>query len=821
MTTEAGSASTQRSMRPPVPRLVAVALALIIGQLLVGRQLMASGWLLALLSLTVIVLGLWRRGRIAALMVAAFAWGNWSAQGVLNPSFDRDHITRWCDGVTRVIEARVSEDSSVGPQRGRLRLEVERLGDEGAMQAAQGSVLLTVHDLERQWLASDLVRVPLRLRRPRNFGNPGEFDYESYLARQGIYATAFLGDDSALELIDRRPSAGWLTRWRRGVGSLIDEHLAGDDRALLRALIIGDTAGLSRPLQQEFTTAGVNHVLSISGLHVGMVATFGYVVWRWLLARSRWLLLRAHVPKLAVAASVIPVLLYAGIAGSSTAMLRSLIMVLIFLGAVLVDRERDLIVSLAAAALLIAVLWPGAPLDISFQLSFMAVLSLVLALERFWPWWRQWEERHLVRLRHGPIRFARPVAAYLAVSCAAFAGTAPLAAFHFNQLSLVALLANAVVVPLIGTAAVALGLTAALVYPLSRGLAGVLVWLAWPFLWLGRLGVWAFAAIPHAAVRVVTPTVLELGIVYGALFIVMCARGRWRRLGLCAVAIVGGCDALWWYGARYHRTDLQVTFLSVGQGDSAVVECPGAKVMVIDGGGMGNGSFDVGERVLAPFLWSHKIAHVDALVMSHPQWDHFGGLTFLARQFSPNEFWSTGERASGGVRFAELEQALTEASVRPVIAVPGMDWLCGDARVRVLAPEDGVASTNDRSLVVQLQRGPTRLLFTGDIEHGAEAALIASADGQLKSTVLKVPHHGSATSSTPAFVAAVAPRLAVVSLGLDNRFGFPAVRTEVTYRTAGVPLLRTDRDGAITVRVAASGEMVTRTQHSASAFNVR
>ncbi|MBI4518642.1 MAG: DNA internalization-related competence protein ComEC/Rec2 [Deltaproteobacteria bacterium] len=795
-----------------VPPLIPVTIALLAGQLLIGRQLALPLAVMVTLGALGASASAWRRTRLGGVMLLAFAWGNWAAGRVVAPQFAADHIGNWCGARAVEVEARLLDDAEVAPRRNRLRLEVERVSSAAQWQPAHGRVLLTVRTLHSEWQAGDRLRARLRLRRPRNFGNPGEFDYEAHLARQGIYVTSFVAEDSALTLVERRPNSGWLSRWRRGVGGVMNARLSAYERALLRALIIGDSAAVPRELQEKFTRAGVNHVLSISGLHVGMVAAFGYLLWRWLLARSRWLLLRTNVPKLAVTASVIPVLLYAGIAGSNTATIRSVIMVLVFLGAVLVDRERNLLVSLAAAALVISLLWPGAVLDISFQLSFMAVLFLVLAMGRFWPWWRRWEELRLVRLRSGWVRYARPVAAYLAVSLAALAGTAPLTAFHFNQVSLVAVLANAVVVPLLGTAAVALGLLAALTYPLSAGLAGLWVLLAWPCLWLGRNLTGLFAAFPGAALRVVTPSLLELVLMYAALLLLLCLDGRWRTRCLTLLALVGALDAAWWYHQRYHRPDLRVTFLSVGQGDSAVVECPGSMVMVIDGGGLGDGTFDVGERVVAPFLWRRKIAHIDALVLSHPQWDHFGGLTFIARQFTPGEFWYNGDRAAKGVRFAELQEALATAGVRQVVAAPGMQRPCGDAVARVVGPAAPAASVNDRSLVVQFERGGTEVLFTGDIERNGEAALVAAAAERLRSTILKVPHHGSATSSTPAFVAAVAPSMAIVSVGFDNRFGFPHPNTESAYRELGASVWRTDRDGAVTVSIGPTGTIRTQLQ---------
>ncbi len=810
----AAAAPVNHSPRPGpaasrLPPLIPLTVALLAGQLLGGWRLVLPPGLLGALAVGGLVVAAVPRARLPALALVVFAWGNWSAARVVFPVFPENHVSRWCGRATHVVEARLLRDPDRGATRSRLVLAAEEVRAADGWRATRGRILVTVRHLHRDWYAGDRLRLRLRLRRPRNFGNPGEFDYEAYLARRGIYVTGFVFDDAAIDLVARPLRSDWLTVWRRGVGRLIDAHLGGDERAILRALIIGDSAAIDPALRRRFAAAGVSHVLSISGLHIGLVAALAYLLWRWLLGRSRRLLLQANVPKLATALAVVPVVLYAGIAGGGIATLRAVIMVLVFLGAVLVDRRGHLLVSLAVAALVISVLWPGAVLDISFQLSFVAVLFLVLAMQRFWPWWAEWEERHLVRLRTGPIRHARIVAAYAAVSATAFVATTPLTAFHFNQVSWVALLANAVVVPLLGTVTVALGLSAALLYPLSRALAGLLVDAAWPSLWLGGHLVSAFAALPHAALRVVTPSVPELGIAYALLLAVLCLEGKKRAQVIVALLLLAGADAAWWYGDRFERSALRVTFLSVGQGDSAIVECPGAAVMVIDGGGLGDGSFDVGERLIAPFLWRRKIARVDTLVMSHPQFDHYGGLIFLARQFEPREFWSTGDVARGSVHFAELQQALRDAGTRRVALSAGSERRCGDAVVRIVGPRDGSTSVNDRSLVLEVERAGARVLFTGDIEREGEAALLAAAV-PLRSSILKVPHHGSNTSSTPAFVAAVRPRWAVASLGFENRFGFPRARTLSTYAAVGARLLRTDRDGAIRVRIDDRGRATVR-----------
>jgi competence protein ComEC len=794
-----------------LPLLVSGAVGLVIGDFLAGQGNALGAGPLAVTSAAGVLL-LWPSvaSRRLGLLLLALAVANVRADHLYRPRFSPDHIATTPTHVPLRIQGTLIADPESGIERTRLLLAAERIDNGDGWQPAQGEVLLTVSHLEQRWTAGDRLGAQLMLRRPRNLGNPGEFDYEAYLARRGIYVTAFAPDDADFYHLGHVGNgvAGWFSRWRRGVGALFERTLPETEAGVLGALIVGTETALPRELRTAFSRAGVSHVLSISGLHVALVAGAAYTLFRWLLARSRRLLLTINVPKLATALSVIPVLLYAGIAGSNVATVRSVIMILVFVAAVLVGRQRHLVVSLAVAAILILLWSPGAALDISFQLSFMAVLGLVWGMERFWPWWRRWEERRLVRLRGWRARLWRPLAVYGMVSVTALAATVPLTALHFNQISIVAPLANALVVPLLGSMAVALGLIAALAYLISEPLAQCCVLIAGLFV---KVGVWlveVFSALPYASVRVVTPDALELVLLYTALFALARLSGRARTAMLMLVTLLALGDGAWWYADRYQHAALRITFLSVGQGDSAVVEFPGGNVMVIDAGGLRGESFDLGERVIAPFLWSRKIAHVDYLVLSHPEWDHYGGFAFLAANFSPREFWSNGAQAYTG-QFARLQQLLRENGVKKVALHRGERRQIGDVQVAVESPPqpmDGL-STNDQSLVLSLGFGGTRVLFPGDIEARGEEDLVAAADGSLASAVLKMPHHGSTTSSGVRFLNAVSPQYAIVSAGFGNRFHFPHATVLRRYAARGCRLARTDINGAVHVRISAAGEI--------------
>jgi competence protein ComEC len=785
---------------------------------LLGQACTAQGWFVPApvwLGVSIIATGgAWRfvsRGlavSVACLLLTFFT-ANVALRRVLDPHLPANHLRRLALPQEVTIEGMLLREPERFTHRGRLSVEALSVWRDGAFRPATGRILLNVRSLTGPWRYGDVLRMTIRLRSPRNFSTPGSFDYERYLARQEVYLTAFLWDDARLERVGWQGNAlrSGLERLRREIGKFFSDRLQEQTAAVLRALIIGDEGGLTKDTRTVFSRAGVAHVLSISGLHISFVAMASYGAWWWLLGRSRYVLLRFVMPKMAALLTIPPVLFYAGLAGGNIATWRSVLMVVVYLLAVLLGRQEEVYRSLALAALLISVLWPGAVLDISFQLSFLSVLSIVLGMRQFTAWRERRSTLHPALRQSWNERLPYWLAASFVVSLCALLGTAPLTAFHFNQVAVVGVLANLLVIPLLGSGAVLLGLLAATTLFLHSGLAALILFCAG---FVTQIGVWltqTIGAWSWAAFSVVTPTLLELFLFYGCLGCLFC---------LCFsihVHVVAACkyafpvfvvalllDGLFWLHARYLHQDLRVTFLDVGQGDAAVIELPGSQVMVIDGGGFASEEFDAGEAILAPFLWSRKIGQVDILVMSHPQLDHYGGLGFLTEHFSPRELWFSGEQSSAA-RFVRLWTALQRNRVV-------LKELCRDTpvlsfssvQVQVLHPpcQHSGLDTNNASLVLRLSHGDVDLLFPGDLEAEGEQELLAH-NGSVRSEILKAPHHGSRTSSTAVFLDAVAPQIVVASLGNHNRFKFPAEEIVQRYEQRHCRFFRTDLDGAISV----------------------
>ena len=781
----------------------------------VGMWMAGIACAIALASAAVVVE---RRTRVllVALLVGGIVGAGRSllAMAPLSP----DHIARRAGRLPVAVRGTVSASDRVGTAV-RLVVRVTRYRSAAGRGRARGDVGVTITHPTRLWDPGTRVRIVGRLRTPRSFGNPGGYDVRRALARQGIFVTMFLWDDRAIEALDAgapgvlAAASRALARARRVLGAAIDDGADEPARGFLRAVLIGEGGALADEQRRALARSGLSHVTSVSGFHLAAVAAAVVVGLRWLLLRSERVALGCNVAKLAAVAALPAVGLYTALAGGSIPASRSLVMYGVLLAALLADRRADGMRALAAAALTLTLIVPDVAADISFELSFASVAALILTavpLRGAAPtepvrWWR----------RAGAV-----VAASLRVSCAATAATAPLTAWHFQQVSLIAPLANLLALPLLGPATLLPGLVALPLVPLLPAVARALLRVAALAARAGLGLAAALAAVPGAALETPMPNLYELVLCYALLVLPL----LWRRLGrgpCCGLAIVltllVGTDLAYWTWERVADPRLRVTFLSVGQGDAAVVELPYGGVVVIDGGGL-PGGFDTGERLIAPFLHARKVMRLEALALSHPQLDHYGGLAYLAEHFAPREFWSNGVRAAAP-GFLRLEQALAAAGTRRVVLRQGMCALArGDTRIDALHPAAAAREDlNDGSLVLRLRSGAACLLFTGDLERPGELELLGAhgdAAESLRCAVLKVAHHGSATSSSAPLLAAVAPRLAVISAGADNRFGFPAAAVLARLREAGTEIWRTDEDGA--VRLESDGaRLVVQAQNAA------
>ncbi|GAB4489900.1 MAG: DNA internalization-related competence protein ComEC/Rec2 [Thermodesulfovibrionales bacterium] len=555
------------------------------------------------------------------------------------------------------------------------------------------------------------------------------------------------------------------------------ERFDPETAALVAALTTGETGMLDPGTREAFSITGLAHILSISGTHFGLfsVIVFGALVFliNRLPEKALLRLTLIMTPKQAAALLTLPVVLvYLGLSGGSIPAVRSFIMVSLFLAGLLIERKHSGLRALAAAAVLLCIWDPGVLLDLSFQLSFLAAAGIGLAADR-----------ETAPAEGCGARLRKAAKESFIVSGAATAATAPLVAYAFHYFPLLTPLSNILVTPLVGFVIVPCSVIASFVWLLTGHypFASVISLAAEFCLWLVKL----LAMVPYADLRIPAFPLFLLFLGYGGL----AAYGLTRKRRWILLALAPGLA--WTAVAAFQPTGLTVTFVDVGQGDSAIVRLPDGKTLVIDTGRTGSETAGV--------LRYYGIRRIDALVLSHGHPDHIGGADRILRLFPVSEIWQNGRVSlpvPEGTRVRTLGQAdMVEAA---------------GYRISVLHPAEGASSEaedddraeNNASLVLRIEGVSHSFLFPGDIMEEEEEGLVFLGD-LLASDVLKAPHHGGRSSVHDEFFRLVRPDIAVVSVGRDNTFGHPSAEMLEALEDAAV--FRTDRDGAVRIRETADG----------------
>ena len=702
------------------------------------------------------------------------------------------------------------------------RLVVALTSIDGA--PAAGTLALSVARGWPDFGPGEAIACKARLRALRGKRNPGLPDPTLGLRAAGIDALAGTSDAAKITRVAEPDGTGPRRAAfvaRRAMRAAIDRGVSGEPAAFLKTAVLGDRRGINADVEDGFRVAGATHVLSVSGLHLAAVAALLFVLVRAAAVRVPRLPLYVDPRAVAAAVALPSIAFFALLTGEAVATLRSALMLSLAMAAFLVGRRAAPGPAIAAAALALLVSRPLQLLDVSLQLSLASVIGIALCARGIGPLPDNAGERAGGRALAWLWRFA-------AATVAATAATAPLVAHHFGEVAPLAPLGNLALVPLVEMGVVPAGLlgaaAGAMWEPLGRLPLAVATAAARAALWI------AAAFRGHAPLWLCrTPNAVETAALTAAgciALIALAARGRPRRIGAIAALAAAGLAA----GSltvrdvvRRNARHLTVTFLDVGQGDAAVVEAPGGAVMLVDGGGVRDGAFDPGARIVEPFLRARGISHVDIVALSHPHPDHMSGLFRIIERFPVGALWTSGDDGHN----PEYGRLQSLAKQRAVPAPPVTATNLGGARIEPLGPFWGShagerigapvgLTVNDASLVLRVAFAGRGVLFAGDLEADGEGELVGRRDaGQaVAADVLKVPHHGSRTSSSPELVDAVAPALAVMSLGWRNQFHFPAPEVVARYQARGARVLRTDRDGAITVTVSPDGGVAVRCERS-------
>ncbi|WP_297957706.1 DNA internalization-related competence protein ComEC/Rec2 [uncultured Desulfobulbus sp.] len=727
----------------------------------------------------------------------------------LHPPADPHHIAGWIGEKSRVtLTGRMLTMAEDDGEKTRFELAAESLLIHGSGEAEQprpvrGRVQLTVlAPLGERFAPGTRLVAIATLDRIRNYQTPGAFDYRLQMAARDIAVAGWVR--SAAEILAAPETEVATVRQvrflpeqvRQHLFAFLGRHFGRDLAGMYQALLTGSLVNVRPALIEAFKANGCFHVLSISGLHFSLLGLFSVGLWTLLLKRSQWLLLHTHVPTLALVLTAPILLFYTCIAGMNVPAVRALITALLVLFAAVLRRQRSFGPLIAAAALIVLAVSPLALFTASFQLSFAAVLAINLIYPRL--------PALNVDPRDGwPRRALALVQSLLLVSVAATLGTLPFMLLHFNRISLIGPLANLVIEPLLCLWALPCGLLAIPFVGVAPGLAVLLFNLGSGGM---RLALWLTeltAALPAASVWTITPNPAELILFFAALTLLLrpgASRShRWAALALF-VLLAGSFTRSLWPGVGARET-LRATLLDVGQGSSTLIELPDGRTVLVDGGGYESDRFNVGEALIAPFLWQKRLWRLDTLVVTHPHKDHYNGLPFVFDRFRPGRVIVNGDSGEEPA-YARFLARVRERGTPVQLARTGDMLMKGENLTLTCAGMHGLLdegmhwSTNDRSMVLHLRYGQRSLLLPADISVAAEDRLVATGR-DLHSDLLVAPHHGSATSAGPALMRAVSPAVVAVSVSRARRDTLPAPQHLQAWRAQGRMVVTTADQGTL------------------------
>ena len=788
---------------------------------------LSPSWLIALAAVLLVLLSaalfvLSRSSRFLAIGAAAFfVFGILTAQLGQPPLPAPTSLSPFMDQADVLLLAQVRQAPDFLLDRVRIPVELTDVLQDGKDFPVEGGILLTIGEPDVKpgsWLVGDRMLARLTLSPFHNFNNPGGYDYVLNQAEQGLYARAHVASQDQLLKLAPTTRSG-LVRWIRAMQRRLDgfrqnalfwlrEKTHPRVSSFYAALLLGYRRQLPKDQLELVNRAGVTHLLAISGLHLGMVAFAVFWLTRWFVRLCFPLLLqKTSDHRFALWLACLSALLYAFIGGLALPTWRAAIMLFLAGLAIHQSRQPEPASLLAAAAMAILLIAPHAIKQVSFQLSFAAMIGIFLIYPRL-----KIIEAKLTAADSPAqkilARFFRPFLSAFLLSLSVSAMALPLTAYHFHGVSLSSLLANTVLTPLVGLVALPIGLLSLALFAISQSAAGILLQLGGLTIQLcDRLITW-FGNLSWGFVWVGTFSLLLLFAFYTVTAILFCSWST-RRKAMALAVLCGFISAHGFLADAFspssQQASLRVTAIDVGQGSSSLVQFPGGETMLIDGGGFQDDSFDVGRFVVAPLLWRCGVRKLDYVVLSHDHPDHWNGLRFILSHFHIGQFWQTAIRdQSKSVAIDGPHHPLQGLQLTAPPDPEGLQpILIGPCSVRVLHPSTAYLQNhwnkrdlNDVSLVLRIDYGDTCVIFPGDIGAGVESFVFAGHEPG-GDTLLIAPHHGSAGSSSSLLLDRLKPSHIIFSCGFKNGFGFPAASVLARCRARGINVHRTDLHGAV------------------------
>ncbi len=706
-----------------------------------------------------------------------------------------------------------------------VSIEYIRFHESSTFLPTTGNILL---HCQGKWPA-DLIpgaKLIIRadLKRPDSFHSPGAFDYAQHLARRGIWISGFIRSPLFLQKITERQSLFHILHYlperiRTRIGEHIDISVPMESQGLYRAILIGDRSHVDDAILETFKGSGTMHILAISGLHMTVIGVLLFTAIYWLLNRSERLLFRYPLRKWA-SLLCLPVLLgYGLLAGLSSPVFRAVVMSCMVIIALCTDRPKSPSTLLACAALIILTIEPLALLTASFQLSFVATMAILFLFPVL--------KRLALPDTAAPPRTRKQAVvnwliAAILVSSVATLATAPLSLFAFNRFSPMSIFSNLLVEPLICLWSLPAGF---LSIPFIFLQPEISTWL----LRIGSLGLSTavhvttfFSNLPYSTFWLPSPPLSLMIGFYGGLAGCCLWGGPVKMRLWFSAAVMVPCFMLMLHPPDFILKRLpasfHLSFLDVGQGSATVVEFPSGMTVLIDGGGSSSATGTVGERVIAPFLWHRGITKLNAVVVTHPDADHYNGLAFILNHFSPAELW-VRDRHGHDEGFKQLVRLAEKRRIKVMVPQVGAMLDTGDTSsfLECIANTAEAYNTSPSSrksqnvanagIILKACSKQHCSLFPGDIGRTDEQLLV-DRGYNLSANILLAPHHGSKSSNSLGFLSAVSPALMVVSAGRSGQNHFPHSHLQDDCEKMGSTLLTTSQHGTLEAIISQEGTKV-------------
>lgn len=741
---------------------------------------LCSAWILYLL----------RKDKLSLILIllTTFLFGS-TAFTFQNKKFEENSLHNMKHADYADFYGKIYKSPLRGHDKDYLFLKAEKVSYQNKEEKIKGNLRVAVpHSSEfpskLNFFIHDKIKVSARLLPQKGFRNFKNSSLDMYLKTQNIHNRASTKSPLLVEKIEDGKKyfpLRLLSYIRQKLQQKIEEHFSSseDDSlspqgGVLEALLLGERGRIPLRVTRSLQRAGLYHLFAISGAHIAIISFLLFSVFRLFRVptRTSFLLL------------IFFLIFYAFLVEGRPSVMRATIMTLAFLFGKLIWRDVNLINTISMSAFILLLINPLSLFSLGFELTFAATFSIILFFPKI--------IKYLPKL---PLRISE----IFAVSLTAQLGVLPFVVSSFNRVTFSSLILNLAALPLLGLI-MASGyiflplsfVSPSLAQPLAKGIKFLINLLT--------NSSHLFDSVSFISYRIPTPHLFTI-IGYSLFLYLLLLPPRIKRQNLisllCFLLFVA---VLISYPFPSTSRNLKLTFIDVGQGDSILAEFPGKKKMLIDGGGIPEGTFDIGESVVSPFLWDKGIKKIDYLILTHAHPDHINGLKAIARNFRIGEYWESLIPLNSEP-YAEFKE-LIPPSVPQKRFFRHHTHLEGDVRIEVLHPQQGNPYVqtvhNDQSLVLRISYGQTSFLLTGDIEIHSEREILENVS-EIKCQVLKSPHHGSKSSSSIPFLQKIAPRIVVISVGEGNRYGLPDQEVLQRYQEIGTKIYRTDLHGAVEV----------------------